>query len=130
MSELNEPEQLWVIENAWLNNHATEQPRNAAEDIRFLLMLLKRGNEYRRDLERTSSKAFDDQRKRSEEFARVALKNGNALLMSEARIRFLEQQLDDVLKWAENQHMAINHPIRSILNEYIEDDQKHTTSPS
>ena len=128
--ELNEFHELEMIENAWLNHHATEQPRDATADIRFLLGVVKRMRASHRTFEATTLKASAEQEQRTKDFARVALKNGNALLMAEARIRFLEGQLDEMLHWAAAQAATTNNAVRSILNDYIEDDLKHATNPS
>lgn len=126
------------IENAWVNHHATLRPRNAKEDIELLIVMLRterlrhvaEENKLSTELA-VANKARDDQTQRAKEFARIAFKNGNEVLVGEARIRWLEEKLDEILEWAEKQESReVLFAVRAVLNEYIEDDHKlHKDTP-
>lgn len=125
MADLDE---LVEIENAWVLHHATEQPRNATHDITRLVTAIRHERErYHCGLE-LKNRELEEQQNRAREFSRVALKNGNALLVAEARLREYERQLDDVLGWAARQDTSINNAVRALLNDYIEDAEKSTSA--
>jgi hypothetical protein len=131
-------ESIADIEHAWVDHYTTEKPRNATEDIQLLIVMLRTERQRHLAEEKklstelaAANKARDDQAQRAKDFARIAFKNGNEVLVGEARIRWLEEKLDEILDWADKQEARdVLFAVRAVLNEYIEDDKKlHKDTP-